>query len=130
MLAPKILVIDDDPSIGKLIDFTLSLKGYDVRVTQDPRIGMGMALSDPPHLILLDYLLPGQDGLKFLKDLRTFPDLQDTLVIMITGKGSRATVMEARQYRVADFIAKPFEINLLVDRVAQRVPLPDESDGQ
>ncbi len=126
MLAPKILVIDDDPSIGNLIEFTLSAKGYDVRVAQDPRIGMGMALSDPPHLILLDYLLPGRDGLEFLRDIRTFADLQDTQVIMITGKGSRETVMEARQYRVVDFIAKPFEINLLVERVVQRVPLPGE----
>lgn len=126
MIPPKILVIDDDASIGKLIDFTLSSKGYEVRVAHDTRTGMGMALSDPPNLILLDYAMPGRDGLEFLRDIRTFPDLQDTPVIMITGKGNRELVMEARQYRIADFIAKPFDIELLVERVSQRVPLPDE----
>ena len=126
MIAPKILVIDDDASIANLLDFTLSAKGYDVRTAHDTLSGLGMALSDPPNLILLDYALPGRDGLEFLRDMRSYADLQDTLVIMITGRGNRELVLETRQYRVADFIAKPFEVELLVERVSQRVPIPEE----
>ncbi len=122
MKAPSVLIIDDDREIVRLIETALSAKGYNVQMAYDARQGLTLALSDPPDLILLDYYLPGRDGLALLKDLRAAPNLTDVPVIMITARPSSELVNEVKQYDVASFLVKPFDINLLVERVTRFAP--------
>lgn len=122
MKPPIVLVIDDDREITHLIETALNANGYAVSVAFDARRGLALALSDPPGLILLDYGLPGKDGLALLKDLRATPDLENVPVIMITARPSSELVNEVKQYRVSGFIAKPFDISLLVERVMKALP--------
>jgi len=124
-----VLVIDDDRVIVQLIETALSAKGYNVLTAFDARRGLALALSDPPGLILLDYGLPGKDGLALLKDMRAIPDLETVPVIMITARPSSELVNEVRHYRVSGFIAKPFDINLLVERVMRILPLAGRGDA-
>jgi DNA-binding response OmpR family regulator len=126
MSRPIILIIDDDREIVKLAEFALRSKGYKIEAAYDARQGMALAFSSPPNLILLDHRLPGRDGLSLLKDIRALPDLERVPVIMLTGSSDPEVVSNAIQQRVNDFIVKPFDINMLVERVAKLVPPPVE----
>ncbi len=130
MAVPKILTIDDDEDIARLAKIALSGKGYQVRTATDARHGLVMAMSDPPDLILLDYVMPGWDGMDFLNDLRALPELQQIPVIMITCLGTPDVVSEARQKQVVDFIVKPYDVSLLIERVSKIVPIIDEENPE
>lgn len=127
MSKPKVLVIDDDRAIAKLSEFALRGRGYEVAVAFDSRMGMAQACSNPPDLILLDYSLPGKDGLSLLEDIRAIPDLQDAAVIMITGMSQYDIVQKALHLKISDYMVKPFEIGALVERVLKLLPLPVDS---
>jgi DNA-binding response OmpR family regulator len=122
-MKPIVLIIDDDQGVLKLTEFALNARGYDTRLAHDYRSALAQACSETPALILLDYALPGKDGLALLHDLRSFPDLEEVPVIMITGAGSVDVVQKARLFKVAEFIVKPFDISILVDRVMRWLPL-------
>ena len=126
MPLPVILIIDDDKEIIKLAEFVLKAKGYKVEAAFDARQGMALAFSSTPDLILLDHCLPGRDGLSLLKDIRALPDLERVPVIMLTGSSDPEVVSHAIQQRVNDFIVKPFDINMLVERVEKLLPLPSD----
>jgi len=126
MIKPKVLIIDDDRAIAKLGEFALHARGYEVHTAFDGRSGMAQACSDPPDLILLDYSLPGKDGISLLEDMRAIPDLEETPVIMITGKGMKDLVQAALRYKICDFLVKPFEISTLVERVVKYLPVPQD----
>lgn len=119
-----LLIIDDDPDFTQLAQIVLEGRGYTVRIAQDARRGLALALSDPPGLILLDYSLPGKSGLALLADLRASPELESVPVIMITGHGHTEVVAEAVHHHVTDFVVKPFDIHLLLERIARWVPPP------
>jgi DNA-binding response OmpR family regulator len=127
MPKPVILIIDDDHEIVKLAEFVLRSKGYKIEIAYDARQGMALAFSSPPDLTLLDHRLPGRDGLSLLKDIRALPDLERVPVIMLTGSSDPNVVSHAIQQRVNDFIVKPFDINMLIERVVRLVPPPLES---
>lgn len=126
MIKPKTLIIDYDHSIANLLQFTLESRGYDVSVAYDARSGLTLACSKTPHVTLLDVAMPKKDGLELLKEIRTFSDLRDTPVIMITAKGETDVVARVIQPKVVDFVVKPFEIDTLVKRVTKWAPLPGE----
>ncbi|MCI0519939.1 MAG: response regulator transcription factor [Chloroflexi bacterium] len=119
MPAPSILIIEDDHDISETADKALSSKGYFVRVAPDARRGLSMALSYPPNLILLDYTLPDKDGLAVLSDIRASFELAHVPVIMISSKGYSQLVAQAIQRGVNDFLVKPFDINILVERAGK-----------
>jgi DNA-binding response OmpR family regulator len=124
MKEPYILVIDDDREIATLIQFTLEAHGYRVKIAYDGLHGMGMICTETPSLILLDHRLPKKQGLELLKDIRSMPELERVPIIMMTGSSQPELVSQAIHQRVNDFIIKPFDIALLVDRVAKWFPLP------
>jgi two-component system chemotaxis response regulator CheY len=122
MKSSTILIIDDDRDIAQLVEITLSGLGYNVQVAYDARQGMAMAFGNSPDLILLDFNLPGRDGLTLLKDIRAVPEMETVPVIMITGVGASQVVSQAILSKVTDFIVKPFTVELLVERVAKWLP--------
>jgi DNA-binding response OmpR family regulator len=122
MKQPVVLIIDDDREIVQLVEITLSGLGYDVQVAYDSRQGLAHAFNSNPDLILLDFHLPGKDGLNLLKDIRAVPEMETIPVIMITGIGDSTIVTQAIQNKVTDFLIKPFTIDLLAERVAKWLP--------
>jgi DNA-binding response OmpR family regulator len=126
MRTPRVLVIDDDPTISRIAKLTLRSKGYDVVVADDTRAGLIELFREKTDLILLDYMLPEQNGLSFLKEVRTDPELKDIPVIMITTTGLSEVVQAAMMLGANDFIAKPFNIADLIDRVSRLAPMPDD----
>lgn len=105
----RILVIDDEINLGKLIKLNLELTGgFEVTTAVDGARGMILAKNVKPDLILLDILMPKMDGFEALKRLKEDKDTADIPVIMLTAKGDEASMAKAG--RLCDeFITKPIE---------------------
>ncbi len=125
MATYEVLLVDDDPIITQIIQRLLEKKGYMVRVAMDARKGLALALSYPPDLIVLDYMMPQKDGLALLADIRALPELKEVPVIMMTGVSEQDIVAKAIQLGVTDFLAKPFYPPRLAERVAKYLPPPE-----
>ena len=110
-----ILVIEDDSAIRQGIVDMLDFQGYDVREAGDGRTGMDMALRSPCDLILLDLILPGNDGLKILEELRkSRPTLP---VIIMTARGAENDRVKGLKMGADDYVVKPFSVRELMARV-------------
>jgi two-component system phosphate regulon response regulator PhoB len=126
MRAPRVLVIDDDPTIARIVRLTLQSKGYSVVVTETTHAGLIELFQEKTDLIMLDYMLPEQNGLSFLKDLRAEPELRHIPVIMMTTTGVSDVVQAAKILGANDFIGKPFNLQTLLEKALRLAPLPEE----
>jgi DNA-binding response OmpR family regulator len=118
MTPERILVIDDDRNICDIMKFALESSGYFAETAYDPRDGMAKACSNPPALILLDYNMPGKDGLTLMKDFRTIPELENVPIIFVTALSMPEIVTAALSGGVAGYLVKPFALKALLDTVA------------
>ena len=111
---PRILVVDDDPRLLRSVRDTLTAAGYTPLVTGEPGEITHLIRSEKPRLVLLDLILPGQDGIELMDSV---PELSDVPVIFISGYGRDETVARALDSGAADYIVKPFSPTELVARV-------------
>lgn len=113
-LKPLVLVVDDDAAMVKLITHNLDMAGYRVLTARDGEQAIRMIRQEKPHLVLLDVLLPGMDGFQVCQSIREFSDIP---VMMITAKGELQNVVRGLDMGADDYMAKPFDINVLIARV-------------
>lgn len=110
----KILVIDDEPSITKLVSAYLKPEGYEVFVAADGNAGLKAARTFKPDLIILDVMLPGMDGVELLSRLRRESDVY---VIMLTARTEETDMIVGLSVGADDYVTKPFSPRELVARV-------------
>ena len=108
---PKILIIDDDPSICKMFERFLTGNSYEVSTSNDSQEALSLSRSEFFNLIILDIRLPGIDGLSLLSKIKSFSP--DTEVIMITGYWNMETAVQSFKLGAYDYLTKPIELNLL-----------------
>lgn len=112
-----IYFVEDDDNIQKLVCYALSKEGYEIKGFSLPE-NFWKSLSEKlPELILLDIMLPGEDGLSILKKLKENPNTEDIPVIMLTAKGSEFDKVCGLDLGADDYIAKPFGMTELSSRV-------------
>jgi two-component system alkaline phosphatase synthesis response regulator PhoP len=110
----KILVIDDEPSIFKLVSAYLKPEGYEVYTASDGHSGLKAAHAFKPDLVILDLILPGMDGLELLTRLRRESDVY---VIMLTARAEETDKIVGLSVGADDYMTKPFSPRELVARV-------------
>jgi DNA-binding response OmpR family regulator len=114
----KILVIDDEPYIGRIIQLKLENTPYAVDVFQDGAAALErLRTDDPVDLILLDIMMPNMNGFEVLARLRQIPHRGSTPVIMLTGKGQSTDREQAASLGARDFLPKPFSTKKLLERI-------------
>ncbi len=101
----KILVIDDEESIRRLLKVSLTHKGYEVILAEDGERGVEAFEQTRPPVVLTDIKMPGMDGIEVLKEIKRLDP--DTQVIVITGHGEMESAIQALQLDASDFINKP-----------------------
>lgn len=112
----KILLIEDDKVIKKIIEFLLKKEGYDVEIATDGEQGIKKIVSIKPDLIITDIMLPYKSGLEITSFSKTnYPEIP-IIIISILGREDQ-TIVEAFKLGADDLIAKPFNPIELVSRV-------------
>ena len=114
MPSAKILVVDDEPNIVKLVTAYLSKEGYDVHTAADGPSGVLAARTFTPDLVILDIMLPGLDGLEVLARLRRESDVY---IILLTAKTEETDRVVGLSVGADDYVTKPFSARELVARV-------------
>jgi two-component system alkaline phosphatase synthesis response regulator PhoP len=113
----RILIIDDEEHILELLDFNLSLEGYEVITTMSSLDGLDIIKQDKPDLVLLDWMLPKMSGVELLNIIRSDEDYDDIAVIMLTAKNMEEDKLEGLTIGADDYVTKPFSIKELSARV-------------
>ena len=110
----KILVVDDEEPIAKILDFNLRKEGYDVIVANDGEKAVELAFSEDPDLILLDLMLPKKDGMEVCREVRAQKNIP---IIMLTAKNSEIDKVRGLEFGADDYVTKPFSTRELMARV-------------
>ena len=118
----KLLLIDDEKAIVRVLSISLRSDGYDVVTAYSGEEGLEVFQRESPDIVLTDIKMPGMDGLEVLKRVKDFNP--DTEVIIITGHGDMGSAIEALQYGASDFINKPVQDEVLaitLERAKERL---------
>jgi excisionase family DNA binding protein len=105
---PRVLVVDDDPSVRDLLAKTLALAEYDVDISPDGRMALERLRIIPYDLLITDLKMPGVDGLNVIREARRLK--ADLPVIIITGFSTEASAIEAVNLGVSGYLTKPFRV--------------------
>ena len=112
-----IYVLEDDASIRKLVVYTLQSQGMEAKGFERPSLFWQAVEEQVPQLVLLDIMLPEQDGLQILSRLRAMPATRQVQVIMLTAKGTEYDKVLGLDQGADDYVAKPFGMMELMARV-------------
>jgi DNA-binding response OmpR family regulator len=116
----RILAVDDEPHILRLVSFALSSKGFDVLEASDGLSAIEVAVAELPDLILLDVMMPALDGYEACRRLKANPVTAHIPVVMLSAKSQQAERSTGIDCGATDYICKPFTPKDLVSEV-QRV---------
>ena len=112
-----IYLVEDDDNIRKLVSYALTKEGYEVKGFATPCEFWENIASALPELVMLDIMLPEEDGLSILKKLRAKKETEDLPIIMLTAKSSEYDKVCGLDSGADDYIAKPFGMTELISRV-------------
>lgn len=124
MGAPKVLLVEDNPSVRELLRVLLEGEGYEIVEAKDGLDGLLKAEFTKPDLMILDLMMPDVDGERVLTQLRTDPELSRIPVIVVSGKYE---ALDRLKDAIGDdnVFAKPFEPTRLLDRVGELIGFPE-----
>ena len=114
----RVLIVDDSPTMRRIIANTLKKLGYDdVVEAGDGTEGLDCIAQGQPDLILTDWSMPYMDGCEFVRTLRTRAGMETIPVLMVTTHAERTHVMQALQAGVNDYLVKPFTPDTLKEKI-------------
>jgi DNA-binding response OmpR family regulator len=111
----KILVVDDEPEIVELTKKRLERQGYAVITAFDGVEGIKKVGQEKPDLILLDIVMPKQDGLSMFYQLKKDEATRNIPVILLTAKGETSSVLDAQKLGVTEYFIKPYDWDALLE---------------
>ena len=114
----KVLVVDDEPDIVEILAYNLEKEGYEVASAQDGISAVKTAAKFKPDLILLDIMMPRQDGVETCRQIREIPELTNTFVLFLTARSEEYSEVAAFEVGADDYINKPIKPRALMSRIA------------
>lgn len=114
----KVLVVDDDEPILDLLEYNLKTNGYEVRTALDGIKGVKIAKDFLPDLIILDIMMPVQDGVETCRQLREIPQLSNTFIVFLTARSEEYSEVAGFEVGADDYITKPIKPRALMSRIA------------
>jgi twitching motility two-component system response regulator PilG len=126
---PKVLVVDDSPTVCKLVMITLSNRGYHVMSSPDGAEAISELAQSKPDLILMDITMPKLDGYKLCKLVTSHPSTKHIPVVMLSGKDGFFDKTRGKFAGCVDYITKPFDPENLLRVVNEYLPQPESARG-
>jgi two-component system KDP operon response regulator KdpE len=114
MAGRRILVVDDEPQITRVLRTTLSSHGYEIRVANDAEAALDVVSDWPPDLIITDLSMPNMSGVDLTKKVRSKSEIP---IIVLSVRGEERSKIEALDAGADDYVTKPFNMNELLARV-------------
>jgi CheY-like chemotaxis protein len=119
----RVLVVDDDPTILRLLQVNLEMEGHEVLTAGDGHEALERLREGAPEVVLLDVMMPGLDGWQVCERIRADPDLATTPVVILSARAQQSDLERGAQAGADAYITKPFdplELVELVERLAAR----------
>jgi len=114
----RVLVVDDEPDIIDLLKYNLEKEGYEVETASDGVKAVKTAVKFKPDVILLDIMMPNQDGVETCRQIRDIPELKSTFIIFLTARSEEYSEVAAFDVGADDYITKPIKPRALLSRIA------------
>jgi len=116
----KILIIEDDQSLVKMITAALDQKKYEISLALEADEGLDKAIVEKPALIVLDILLPGKNGFECLKKLKSLKETKDIPVIILSNLGQEEEIREGLRLGAVDYLVKAdFAIGEVINKIVK-----------
>lgn len=123
----KILVVEDDPSVRELFKVLLEGEGYEILQAENGLDGLKRAEQDAPDLMILDLMMPDEDGESVLGKLRSHSSLSEVPILVVSGKYEALDRLK-EELGDGNVFSKPFEPTKLMDRIGELVGHPDDEE--
>jgi phosphate regulon transcriptional regulator PhoB len=117
MPTKKILIVEDELDLVKLLKYNLEREGFKVSTATDGSVAMAEMRRDEPDVVILDLMLPGMDGLEVCRQLRRNEKFNRIAVLILTARGDEADRVVGLELGADDYVTKPFSMRELVARV-------------
>lgn len=113
----RVLTVEDDPAVREMLAMALRRGGFEVEAVADAQQAR-VALADRrPHLMLLDWMLPGMSGIELAREIKRHPALRELPVIMLTARGEEEDRVRGLEVGADDYVTKPFSPRELIARI-------------
>ena len=123
----KILVVEDDPSLGKVLSEFLTAKNFNVDLALDGDSGLDKFINGSHNILVLDIMMPKKDGFSLAQDIRKID--KSIPIIFLTAKSEKENVIKAFKLGADDYLTKPFSIDellLRINAILKRVPIKEK----
>ena len=128
-MAAKILAVDDEKHIVRLVQINLQKEGYDVITASNGKEALERIAAEKPDLVIMDVMMPQMDGFEALKTLKSQPETVNLPVIMLTAKAQDADVFEGWKSGADLYLTKPFNPSELMSFVKRILQDRDNNNG-
>jgi|TARA_B100001059_G_C17687405_1_gene503080 two-component system phosphate regulon response regulator PhoB len=116
-MAAKILIIEDEKAVREMLRFTLKNNGFEILEAEDSNSALDILKKNNINLILLDWMLPGKEGIEIARNIRTSGDTKDIPIIMLTAKSDESDKILGLESGADDYVTKPFSPKELIARI-------------
>lgn len=113
----RILLVDDEPDILEFLSYTLRREGFEVETATNGNEGLRKTHEFKPHLILLDVMMPGMDGIEVCEKIRSEPDLDRVIICFLTARSEDYSQVAGLEAGGDDYIIKPVKPKILLSRL-------------
>jgi two-component system phosphate regulon response regulator PhoB len=125
----KILIVDDDANIVRLVRMSLEEEGYELREAQDGERALQAAKQIRPDLVVLDLMLPDKWGYAVCEEIKKDPDTQNALILILTARGSSPSRARGGLKGADDYMVKPFQPRALREKIKKLLDRGGASAG-
>ncbi len=115
----RVLIVDDEEELASIIAERLQFRGMDAQTALEGKKALKLVEESPPHIVVLDLMMPGLGGLEILKRIKTIN--KNLPVILLSGYGSKELAKEGMNLGAIDYVMKPCDIDSLIAKIQEAV---------
>jgi DNA-binding response OmpR family regulator len=125
---PRIMIVEDDPDLRRILSFQLTCEGFSVQVADNGEVAFQLIQQQVPDCLILDLMMPVMDGFNLLKRIRSLEHTRSVPVIVLTASQDERHRRRTQQYLAECFVEKPYNLQELTDKVRHFCRIPRQTN--